>query len=87
MEDLSLMSEDYRLTTAEITYHLPDYPELLQNYIWQGFDLAPQLPALRRFLDFWQGNLDGRLHSVRVASSHVVTPTHFRYANCLITIQ
>ena len=27
---------DYRLTTAEIIYHLPDHPDLLQSFVWQG---------------------------------------------------
>ena len=31
----------YRLTTAEIIYHMPDHPSLLQTYVWQEFDLAP----------------------------------------------
>ena len=25
----------YRLTTAEIIYHMPDHPELLQEFIYQ----------------------------------------------------
>lgn len=58
--------QQYRLTTAEITYRLPDHPLLLQTYIWQKFDIAPEFPVLRKFLDFWQENLEGELHSVRV---------------------
>ena len=38
--------KDYRLTTAEIYYHLPDFPKLLQSYIWQEYDIAPQFPVL-----------------------------------------
>jgi uncharacterized protein Usg len=41
-----------RLTTAEILYHLPDHPHVIQSFIWQQMDLAPDFPALRRFLDF-----------------------------------
>jgi uncharacterized protein Usg len=59
-------SPDYRVTTAEIIYRLPDHPLLLQSFIWQKLDLAPDFPELRRFLDFWKKNLDGELHSVRV---------------------
>lgn len=70
----------YRLTTAEITYHLPDHPALLQNFIWQDLDVAPEFPVLRRFLDFWQRNLDGRLHSVTVAAASLVRPAEFRFA-------
>ena len=57
---------EYRLTTAEIIYHLPDHPDLLQSFIWQKLDLAPDFPELRRFLEFWSRNLEGKLHSVRV---------------------
>ena len=42
----------FSLTTAEILYRLPDYPRLLQTYIWQDFDLAPKFPKLLQFLDF-----------------------------------
>lgn len=78
---LSSRSGDYRLTTAEILYCLPDHPALLQSYIWQGFDLAPDFPELRHFLAFWERELDGRLHSVRVASAPVLTKGHPRYQN------
>jgi uncharacterized protein Usg len=60
---------DYRLTTAEIIYHLPDHPDLLQSFIWQRLDVAPDFPELRRFLEFWSRNLEGKLHSVRVGQA------------------
>jgi len=47
-----LQMKGYRLTTAEIVYHLPDHPALLQTFIWQKFDLAPGFPELHKFLDF-----------------------------------
>lgn len=71
--------KDYRLTTAEILYHLPDYPDLLQSYIWQEYDLAPKYPVLNKFLDFWSHNLDGKLHSVYVASHKLITPSESRF--------
>jgi uncharacterized protein Usg len=53
MSDLGLQLRSYRLTTAEILYYLPDHPALLQSFTLQQFDLAPEFPVLRRFLDFW----------------------------------
>lgn len=82
-----LQTTEYRLTTAEILYHLPDHPAVLQTYIWQGLDLAPRFPTLRKFLDFWNSNLDGKLHSIRVASAaparvdRVRHTRHLRYLN------
>jgi len=66
--------QDYRLTTAEIIYHLPDHPNLLQSYIWQDLDIAPRYPVLHKFLDFWVREIDGTLHSVRVASANLIKP-------------
>ena len=66
--------DGYRLTTAEILYHLPDHPAVLQTYIWQELDIAPKFPVLGKFLAFWQRELEGRLHSVRVASVGLISP-------------
>ena len=71
---LALQMRDYRLTTAEILYHLPDHPGLLQT-----LDLAPRYPALRRFLDFWARELDGKLHSIKVATGGPIRPASVRH--------
>jgi uncharacterized protein Usg len=70
----------YSLTTAEITYHLPDYPNLLQHFIWQDLDVLPHFPVLRRFLAFWNRSLEGRLHSVKIVAASLVKPAEFRFA-------
>lgn len=70
---------NYRLTTAEILYHMPDHPDLLQTFIWQELDLNPDFPALKRFLSYWEKNLDGRLHSVTIASAHVIKPSEIKH--------
>lgn len=85
--DLPRMLRDYRLTTAEIFYHLPDYPTVLQTYVWQDYDLAPQFPVLVRFLDFWSHNLEGRLHSIQLASRKLILPADWRGALYSTTIQ
>lgn len=77
---LELQLKGYRLATAEILYHMPDHPGLLQSFIWQHYDLAPRYPELRRFLDFWVANLDGKLHSVTVARRQIIGPARHRQA-------
>lgn len=64
----------YGLTTAEILYHMPDHPALLQSFVWQDYDIAPEFPCLIRFLNFWRKELDGPLHSVRVGHSKLLKP-------------
>jgi uncharacterized protein Usg len=87
MSDFAKQLRDYRLTTAEILYHMPDHPAVLQTYIWQELDIAPRFPVLHKFLDFWTLNLDGKLHSVRIASSALIKPAEFRLANVSLTLQ
>ncbi len=79
MATLSLQLKDYRLTTAEILYHMPDHPALLQSYLWQDMDIAPAYPVLRKFLRFWETNLEGKLHSVKLAAQKLITPGEMRH--------
>lgn len=78
--------EGYGLTTAHILYRIPDHPGVLQTYIWQEYDLAPRFPVLTGFLDFWKRELEGPLHSVRVAHSHLIKPAEFRAVNGVLTL-
>jgi uncharacterized protein Usg len=78
MSDFARQLQDYRITTAEILYRMPDHPSVLQSFVWQELDLAPAFPTLRKFLDFWEKNLDGRLFKVRVASCDLIRPAEFR---------
>ncbi len=79
--DLEKMLSDYRLTTAEILYHLPDHPHILQTYVWQELDMAPEFPVLHKFLHFWERELEGKLHSVIVAHVGVISPAQFRQSH------
>jgi uncharacterized protein Usg len=79
MSDFELMLQDYRLTTAEIIYHMPDHPALLQSYIWQELDKNPDFPKLSGFLHFWERELDGKLHSVKVVACDLIKPSDVRW--------
>lgn len=68
----------YSLTTAEILYRLPDYPALLQSFVWQEYDLHPRYPRLKHFLDFWSTNLEGKLYRVTVAHRELITPAELK---------
>ena len=86
MSDFARQLENYRLTTAEILYRMPDHPSVLQTFVWQELDLAPKFPVLQKFLDFWEKNLDGRLFKVRVAHSMLIRPAEFRLNAHLATL-
>jgi uncharacterized protein Usg len=76
--EMELMLQGYGLTTAEILYHMPDHPHLIQSFVWQHYDLAPKFPALYRFIDFWKEKLDGPLHSVTYTHQKLIAPNEWR---------
>jgi uncharacterized protein Usg len=67
-------TEGFGLTTAQIIYHLPDYHNFLQEFIWQKFDIYPEFPALGKFLGFWVEKIEGPIHSVTVAHALLIKP-------------
>jgi uncharacterized protein Usg len=80
---LAKQIDGYRLTTAEILYHMPDHPGLLQSYVWQDLDIAPSFPVLKKFLDFWARQIDGKLHSVRVGAASLISAGEWRHTEHL----
>lgn len=76
--DFRKQVEGYGLTTAHILYRRPDHRWLLQSYIWQAYDLFPVFPELTKFLQFWEKQLEGPLHSVQVAHQKLIKPAELR---------
>ncbi len=77
-EEMKLQLKGYGLTTAEILYRMPDHPSVLQSYLWQHYDLAPDFPEMKSFLRFWREKLDGPLHSVRYVHRKLISATEWR---------
>ncbi len=79
-QDVAFLAQlrGFSLTTAEILYRLPDYPALLQSFVWQDYDLSPKFPKLKQFLDFWTRNLDGPLYGVRIAHAGLIKPAELK---------
>lgn len=69
-----------RLTTAEVLYYMPDHPALLQRFLWQTQDVAPDFPRVQRFLTFWKAEIEAVIHSVTVSAQGLVSPARLRVA-------
>jgi len=84
---LARQLQGYGLTTAEIHYYRPDHPSLLQLFVWQEYDLAPDFPVLFDFLDHWRREVEAALHSVRIAHERLIRPAEWRAADDVLSIQ
>lgn len=77
-EDLIRQLRGERLTTTQILYYMPDSPSLLQEFVWQTLDVAPEFPRIHRFLGFWRREIEAVIHSVTVGSQGLVAPARLR---------
>ena len=66
--DFAAQLKGQRLTTAEVLFYMPDHPALLQSFLWQTLDEAPDFPRVQRFLSFWRREIDAVIHSVQISS-------------------
>ncbi|MFT6532473.1 MAG: hypothetical protein ACJASC_002024 [Limimaricola cinnabarinus] len=76
--ETELMLRGYGLTTAELFYRMPDYRHVLNSFVWQEYDLAPDHPKLFEFIEFWQDEIEGPLHSVRFTHRKMISPGEWR---------
>jgi uncharacterized protein Usg len=72
-----------RLTTTEVIYYLPDHPSLLQRFMWQTLDVAPDYPRVHQFLEFWRREIDAVIHSVNVSAVGEVRAPRVRIAGVI----
>jgi uncharacterized protein Usg len=84
--DFALQLDGYGLTTVQIHYYLPDHPSLLQLFVMQQYDVAPEFPELDRFLGYWRREIEAVLHSVRIAHKHLLGPAEWRAVDGVISI-
>ncbi len=76
--ETELMLRGYGLTTAELFYRMPDHQLVLNSFIWQEYDLAPDYPKLFEFIEFWQTEIEGPLHSVRFVHRKMIAANEWR---------
>ena len=57
------------LVTLNIFYWMPDYENILQQFVWQTMDVKPKYPRIYRFLDYWHNNIDAVMNEVIICDS------------------
>ncbi len=76
--DFAIQLTGRRLTTAEVLYYMPAHPTLLQSFLWQTLDVAPDFPRIQRFLEFWRREIDAVIHSVTIGGVELIAPAKVR---------
>ena len=84
--ETALMLRGYGLTTAEFFYRMPDYTHVLNTFVWQDYDIAPDHPRLLKFIDFWKAEIEGPLHSVRFTHRKMMSCGEWRHVTGEFTL-
>ena len=58
------------LVTVDILYWMPDYENVLQQFIWQTKDVVPDIPRVHKFLNYWHDNIDAVISEVMLCDEY-----------------
>ena len=54
---------------VNIFYWMPDYEDIIQEFIWQTKDTQPTYPRVNKFLFYWKNNIDAVINEVVLSTS------------------
>ena len=52
------------IVTVNVFYWMPDYQNVLQQFIWQTDDVRPEYPRVHKFLNYWHDNIDAVIEEI-----------------------
>ena len=58
------------IVTVNVFYWMPDYQNVLQQFIWQTDDVRPEYPRVHRFLNYWHDNIEEVISEVKIADNY-----------------
>ena len=56
----------WTVATVQVIYYIPDYLNIIQEFMWQTEDQLPEYPRITKFLDYWDKNIDGPIKEVYI---------------------
>ena len=57
------------LVTLNVYYWMPDYENLIQQFMWQTMDVKPKYPRIHKFLDYLHNNIDAIVSEIQICES------------------
>ena len=54
------------LVTLNVYYWMPDYDNILQQFVWQTMDVKPKYPRINKFLDYWHNNIEAIVSEIQI---------------------
>ena len=70
------------IAVAAVIYFLPDYNSILQEFVFQQYDILPEYPKLKKFIRFWRKNIEAEIHRVDFSSMF----SEYKFVETVLTI-
>jgi uncharacterized protein Usg len=61
---VKMLRGGYVTVSVNVIYYMPDYTNLLNEFLWTTIDLKPKYPRVKRFLDYWEAEIEGKIKQV-----------------------
>ena len=58
------------IVTVNVFYWMPDYQNILQEFIWQTADTRPEYPSVHTFLNYWHNNIEAVIEEINIADNY-----------------
>ena len=50
---------------------MPDYQDILQQFVSQTADIRPEYPRIHKFHNYWKDNIDAVIAEVKISDSEM----------------
>lgn len=81
-----LLINQTRLITISIYYYMPDYPSIVQEFVWQLEDIVPNIPRTHKFLNHWHHNIEATIQQILLCGMDQSGPRTFRSVDEVLNI-
>ena len=54
------------IVTVSVFYWMPDYQNILQQFVWQTDDVRPEYPRIHKFLNYWHDNIEAVIEEIEI---------------------
>ena len=63
---MAYIIEKWTLASVQVIYYIPDFPHIVNEFMWQTDDQRPNFPRIGRFLNYWDRYIDGPIKEVYI---------------------
>jgi len=61
------------LVSLHVFYSMPDYRDLIQEFMWQTMDIKPKYPRVNKFLNYWKENIEAVIADIEMIETEKIS--------------